>query len=54
MNRGRFTIGAVIGTSIGIMGAVYALTNDRQRRRLMRRSKRVLNQSMDAMNDFIS
>ncbi|WP_180270736.1 hypothetical protein [Sporanaerobium hydrogeniformans] len=52
MDLGRFITGTLIGTTIGVAGAAYMLTSDREKRKLMRQGKQMLNKATHTLEQM--
>jgi len=50
--KGRFMSGIIAGSVLGVTAGMYAITkmNPRQRRRMMKKSKKMLSHMMDNMD----
>ncbi|WP_171903753.1 hypothetical protein [Cellulosilyticum sp. I15G10I2] len=53
MDFGKLITGIIIGGTIGAAGAMYAFTSDRERKLMMRQGKRMMNKTVNRMNDLM-
>lgn len=53
MDLGRMMTGVVIGGLLGATGAMFAFTSDRERKLMMRQSRRMMNRTMGKLNDLM-
>jgi gas vesicle protein len=53
MDLGKVMTGLVIGGTIGAAGAMYAFTSDRERKLMMRQGKRMVNKTVNRINDMM-
>lgn len=53
MDLGKFTTGIIIGGGIGLASAMYAMTSDKDRKKMIRQGKRMVNKSMDQVKHFM-
>ncbi len=53
MDMSRLITGMLIGGTIGAAGAMYAFTSDRERKLMMRQGRRMMNKTVNRMNDLM-
>ncbi len=53
MDLGKLMAGMVIGGALGAVGAMYAFTSDRERRLMMRQGRRMMNRTVNRINDMM-
>lgn len=53
MDLGRVMTGMVIGSTIGAAGAMYAFTSSRERKRMMKHGRRMMNKTVSKINDLM-
>lgn len=46
MDFGKFMSGLIVGGVLTLLGIAYSVTSDRERQRMMRQGKRMLNRKM--------
>jgi len=53
MHVSRFITGAILGGTIGAVGTMYAFTSERERKIMMRQSRRMMNRTVNKINDLM-